>query len=176
MIMLLVSAAFLILLVTEVARETPADGARRTEPIRQNLARLRKVLLTLERQFETIHDVSETRQIQLMHDAVGMLQEYLLPHLAAEEAVLFPAAERELAPSPASVTQALRREHEILRLWIDHLEALANGPLPDHNEFARRGERLLGLIEAHFDVEETVLFPVLDRAECLSRQQDPVRP
>jgi hypothetical protein len=66
-----------------------------------------------------------------MHDAVGMLQDYLLPHLAAEEAVLFPAAERELAPCPASVTQALTREHEIMRLWIHELETLADQSAPD---------------------------------------------
>jgi len=173
---LLLSAAFLILLVTEVAREAPVGEVRRTEPIRRNLAQLRKVLLSLERQFEAVHERSESRQVQLMHDAVGMLQDYLLPHLAAEEAVLFPAAERELAPCPASVTQALTREHEIMRLWIHELETLADQSAPDPPAFVRRGERLLGLIEAHFDVEEAVLFPIIDRAAPLSRRPDPARP
>jgi len=163
-IMLALVLGFFALLVTDVAREKPSSEERRTEPIRQNLARLRKVLLTLERQFESIHEASESRQILLMQDAVGFLKDYLLPHLSAEETVLYPAVDRELPPSRASVTQALKWEHHLMRLWIAELEALADVSMPDHNAFTRRGERLLGLIEAHFDVEEAVLLPVLDQA------------
>lgn len=169
-IMLLAGVAFFILLVTEVARENPVGGPRRTEPLRQNMARLRKVLMTVERQFESVHQVNETRQVELMHDAVGLLKDYLLPHLAAEEAVLYPAVDNLLPPSPASATQALIREHDLMRLWIREMESLADGAMPDHNAFARRGERLLGLIEAHFAVEEAVLFPVLDGAAPLTRR------
>lgn len=160
--MMALTAAFLGLLITEVARESPRNGMRRTEPIRRNLHRLREILFTLERPLAAVHEVNETEQILLMQSAVAHLKEYLLPHLAAEEAVLYPAIERRLPASQAPLTQALIREHQIMRRWIGEMEALANGAMPDHNAFARRGGRLLGLIEAHFEVDEAVLFPVLD--------------
>jgi hemerythrin-like domain-containing protein len=160
---------FFALLMNEVARETPSDGARRTEPIRRNLDRLRRILLGVERQFESVHEVNEAEQIVLMQSAVGVLKEYLLPHLSAEEAALYPELERTIPPFPGSVTPAMKREHDLLRQWIAELETLANAPLPDHNAFARRGERLLGLIEAHFEVEESVIFPLLDQAAPLTK-------
>jgi hypothetical protein len=36
--------------------------------------------------------------------------------------------------------------------------------MPDTDAFIRRGERLLGLIESHFEVDEALLFPILDEA------------
>lgn len=157
------TAAFLGLLITEVARETPRSGMRRTEPIRQNLHRLRKILFTLERPLTAMHEVNETEQIILMQGAVALLKEYLLPHLAAEEAVLYPAADRRLPASDVPLTRTLIREHAIMRRWIGELEEIAGSPLPDHNAFARRGDRLLGLIEAHFEVDEALVFPVVDQ-------------
>ena len=163
-IVMLLTVAFIVLLVTEVARESPRNGIRRTEPIRQNMARLHQILLTLERHFDTVHEVNETEQIVVMQSAVTLLKEYLLPHLAAEEAALYPTVDRHLLGSRASSTEAMRREHDIMRRWIHEMETLANASLPDHNSFARRGERLLGLIEAHFEVDQEVLLPVLDHA------------
>jgi len=171
-IMFLVTLGFLALLVTELPREISLSGARRTDPIRQNLAELRRVLMTLERPFEAVHEVNECEQAVLMQSALETLKDFLLPHLAAEEDVLYPAVDRELPASWARVTDAMRQEHEIMRRWIGDLERLADGPLADHNAFARRGERLLGLIEAHFEVDESILFPILDQAVPLTRAKE----
>lgn len=168
-IVLILTLGFLGLLVTEVARENPVDGHRRTDPIRQNLSRLRGVLMTVERHLDSVHEVNESEQLVLMQSAVELFREYLLPHLAAEEAVLHPAVDRQLPRSSASVTEAMRQEHDILRRWVRELEGLAYGSMPDHDAFVRRGERLLGLIEAHFEVDEEVLYPVLDRALPLGK-------
>jgi hemerythrin-like domain-containing protein len=168
-IVLLLSLGFLALIVKDVARESPGNGMRRTEPIRQDLTQLRKILRSLERNYDLLHEVNESEQVVLMQSTLALLKDYLLPHLAAEEAVLYPAIEKQMQASRLLPTQAMREEHDIMRRWIKEMEALANAPLPDHNAFARRGERLLGLIEAHLDVVEAVLFPVLDQATPLSR-------
>lgn len=165
LIALTLTAAFVGLLVTEISQEPPCVRClHRTGPIRQNMARLQRVLMTVERHFESLTVVSETQQIALMNGVVGVLKEYLLPHLAAEEAVLYPAVDRALSGSAVAWTRTLRREHEILRRWIDELEAQANASLPDRAAFIRRGQRLLGLIEAHFEVDGEELLPVLDEA------------
>jgi len=153
-ITLFLTLGFFALIMNEVAKEAPPDCAGRTEPIRQNFSRLRKILLGVEQQAESVREVNESEQIILMQSAVDTLKDYLLPQLSAEEAVLYPAADRVTPPAPASITQAMRREHEIMRQWMHEMEALANASLPDPHAFARRGQRLLGLIEAHFDVEE----------------------
>jgi hemerythrin-like domain-containing protein len=168
-ITLLLTLGFFALLMQEVARDPPLNGARKTEPIRQNLERLRKVLLTAQRHLDDVHVVNESEQIVLMQSAVGIFKDYLLPHLAAEEEVLYPAAERLIPGSAAGLTEALRKEHEIMRRWIGEMERLAEEPMPDHNAFTRRGERLLGLIEAHFEVDEAVLLKILDQPSPLTR-------
>ena len=175
-IMILLSAAFLILLVTEVARESPGNGMCRTEPIRQNLHRLQRILFTMEDRFESLHQVNESEQLVLMQSVVCLLKEYLLPHLAAEEAVLYPAVDRHLQVPSASLTRVLVREHGIMRRWIEEMEDLAYRSMPDHNAFVRRGERLLGLMEAHFEVDEGALFPLLDQAPPPSVAHEDARP
>jgi hemerythrin-like domain-containing protein len=47
--------------------------------------------------------------------------------------------------------------------WTDELAALASAPGPDVTAFARRADNLLGLIWAHFEEEEELLLPILDR-------------
>ena len=169
-LMFLLTFGFFGLLVTDVARECPVNCARRTEPFRQNLGRLRKVLLSLERHLDSLHEVNESEQMVLMQSAVTLLHDYLLPYLAAEEAVLHPAVERQLPGSGVQPTRLLHLEHDIMRRWIQEMEEEMNGSLPDHNAFARRGERLLGLIEAHFEVDETILYPLLDQVTPLTRR------
>lgn len=168
-ITLLLGVGFLSLLATEVARETPQNVPRTTDPLRQNLARLQSVLGTAERHLDALREVNETEQVRLMQSTADLFKEYLLPHLAAEEAVLHPAADRQLPSTQGRLTVVLRHEHDILRRWVRDLESLANASMPDRHEFARRAERLLGLVEAHFEVDESVLYPILDRPALLSR-------
>ena len=72
--------------------------------------------------------------------------------------------DRRLAGSTVPLTRPMNLEHQIMRRWIDEMARLADGSMPDHHAFTRRGERLPGLIEAHFEVDETILYPVLDEA------------
>jgi len=163
-IMAVLTTAFLALLITDVARESFPEGMCRTEPIRRNLHRLQTILFTAEDQFEALHGQNECEQLLLMQSVVGHLKDYLLPHLAAEEAVLYPAAERQVPGPAASLTTVLVREHAIMRRWIQEMEELATRSMPDTDAFIRRGERLLGLIESHFELDEGLLFPILDEA------------
>ena len=55
----------------------------------------------------------------------------------------------------------MRYEHENIYRWIADLRDLADG---DAVAFARRADNLFGVILAHFELEEHVLFPILDRS------------
>jgi len=48
--------------------------------------------------------------------------------------------------------------------WIGQLAASARDKGLDARAFVRRTDRLLGLLAAHFEVEDQVFLPVLDRA------------
>jgi hypothetical protein len=61
-------------------------------------------------------------------------------------------------------TATMRREHAIIDRWIEELAVNAGSTAPDVVGFARSADRLFGLIDAHFEEEEEVLLPILDRA------------
>ncbi len=58
----------------------------------------------------------------------------------------------------------MRQEHRVVGRWIDELGALLAKPTFDATAFARRSDNLLGLIDAHFECEEQVLLPLVDRS------------
>ncbi|MBI3856792.1 MAG: hemerythrin domain-containing protein [Planctomycetes bacterium] len=170
LIALALTLAFTALLMTEISRDAPVERELpQTASIRQDLQRVQRQLLGLERTIDTLHEVNESEQIALMNGAIGTLRDCLLPQLALEEKVLYPAVDRRMAGGLVPFTQALQSEHQLMRRWIEELHCLANETLPDHNAFARRAERLLGLLEAHFEVEESLLFPILDQPASVAR-------
>ena len=57
----------------------------------------------------------------------------------------------------------MRYEHGVVGRWIGELAQEAKRPAPDVKAFTRRTDNLLGLLEAHFEEEEHVLLPILER-------------
>ena len=81
----------------------------------------------------------------------------LQPHFAAEEAEVFPLAER-LLPDHADLVKALRKDHADLRA-----EILALPARPDA-DLAARLPTLGARLEAHVRSEERVLFEAVQQA------------
>ena len=81
----------------------------------------------------------------------------LEPHFAAEEAEVFPLAER-LLPDHADLVKALRRDHDDIRAEIPALAACSDADL------AVRLPALGARLEAHVRSEERVLFEALQNA------------
>jgi iron-sulfur cluster repair protein YtfE (RIC family) len=108
-----------------------------------------------------------TRDLRVRLDGlVHWLRAHLIPHARAEEAVLYPAVERQMA-SPGAMATMVADHVEIVGR-IDHLAETAS-TIGDHPLDAERLEdlraQLYGLwaiLLLHFDKEETVLLPVLD--------------
>ena len=85
----------------------------------------------------------------------------LARHIEVEENLLFPTFET-LTGMTMGPTVVMRREHEELRrLWESVEETLAHG---DADTFKDAIASLLGLLGAHNQKEERMLYPMTDRA------------
>jgi hemerythrin-like domain-containing protein len=60
-------------------------------------------------------------------------------------------------------TSTMRYEHRIVGRWIAELRAESDKARIDAAKFARRTDNLLGLLWAHFEEEEEVLLPFIDK-------------
>jgi hypothetical protein len=74
-----------------------------------------------------------------------------------EERVLYPLLDRRLGRGRA-FTATLRYEHRVIDRWITELAREAARHTPDVLAFARRADKVLGLLEA----EEEMLPPALE--------------
>lgn len=113
---------------------------------------------------EKVRGLSESSNPQgEMHAIARLFDQYIRSHAEGEEMHLYPVVDRYASPDAAhGFTATMRFEHRVVGDWIDQLTEMASGEDPDPRAFARRAQRLLGLLEAHFLAEEQVLMPVLD--------------
>lgn len=130
--------------------------------LRQHLAHVRDEVGALP------GEPSETQR-QTASAVVEFLQKEIAPHGGWEERVLYPLVDRLAGGGPHRFTATMRYEHRVVARWIDALAAEAAKPTPDYRAFARRADNLLGLLEGHFEEEEQVLLPLIDRS--MTRQQ-----
>lgn len=132
-----------------------------TGPLREVRLRIVERLAGIAERVGTLAAQPDHVARAAMQGIVRDLATCLRPHLRWEERTLHPIVDRYACEGPAAFSTSLRYEHEIIYRWIDDLEDLAGG---DRLAFARRADNLLGLVLAHFELEEHVLFPVLDRS------------
>ncbi|MFZ5481345.1 MAG: hemerythrin domain-containing protein [Myxococcota bacterium] len=137
-------------------------GARPTDPFREQHAELRTHLAHLSTRLGALASVPAAEQRALMLEIVAFLDSHVRPHAQWEERVLYALVDRK-AGGGTGITATMRHEHRIVDRWIDELAAEAARPQPDPRAFGRRAHNLLGLLQAHFEEEEEVLLPVLDR-------------
>jgi hypothetical protein len=97
-----------------------------------------------------------------MRAVAAELDAALGPHLRWEEQAVHPLVDRFACEGPAAFSATMRHEHVIIHRWSAELAGLAEAG--DALAFARRADHLLGVVLAHFELEEAVLFPILDRS------------
>jgi hemerythrin-like domain-containing protein len=155
------------------ARPASRVEARPTAAFRLHHRALLADLTRLDRMVERLPAQEEGRRTAAMREIVAFLHERLPAHARAEEAALYPAVDAR-AGGKEPFTAALRWEHRIVDRWIDDLDREARRQRPDPGAFARQANRLLGLVAAHFELEEEVLLPVLDRTMTAREFQEEV--
>jgi iron-sulfur cluster repair protein YtfE (RIC family) len=131
-----------------------------TAPLRAQRAHLREVLALLSERVGALPSLTEDAARREMRALVSGLDAILRPHLAWEERTLHPVVDKYACEGPAAFSASMRYEHEIIHRWSAELARLAGD---DPRAFARQADRLLGVVLAHFELEEHVLFPILDR-------------
>ena len=139
-----------------------SPGQRATDPFRLEHRDIADRLADFECQIGLLPGAGREARKQTMTRIVAFLHGHVLPHAAWEEQVLYPAVDRRAGSGENRFTAAMRHEHAIVARWTDELAREASLPDPDPVWFARRADRLLGLLLAHLENEEEVLLPVLD--------------
>ena len=132
-----------------------------TTGIRHVRAAIRRKLASLAAEVGALDGLAGGVQRASMERVARELEACLRPHLEWEEATIHPIADKYACEGPAVFSASMRYEHEIIYRWLGELAALAEG---DAASFRRRADNVLGLVLAHFELEESVLFPVLERS------------
>lgn len=103
-----------------------------------------------------------------MRQIVRFLKEDIATHAGEEERVLYPVVARA-AGEPTRLTDVPVFEHRVVERWIAGLEAESLKARPDTRAFTRDALHLVGLLRAHFEMEEEVLLAQID--ETMSTEQ-----
>jgi hemerythrin-like domain-containing protein len=94
----------------------------------------------------------------------SFLESHIKPHAEWEERFLYPMVDKLAGGGSNAFTSTMRYEHRVVGRWIGELRAEADKPKIDAIRFSRRADNLLGLISAHFEEEEEVLLPLIDKS------------
>ncbi len=100
---------------------------------------------------------------------VAFFQDHIKPHAEWEEQNLYPIIDRITDSGKNRFTSTMRHEHRIVERWIAELSEESKKASPDYVAFARRTDNLIGLLWAHFEEEDEVLLPYVDKT--MTREQ-----
>lgn len=156
----------IILMKTIVSAETKitATTARPSEQFRSEHIEIKKHLAHVEQWTGELSDTAPAEQKKTMQKIVTFFNEHIKPHAEWEERKLYPAVDKRTAKGSEAFTSTMRYEHRIVGRWIEELDKEAKLKSPDTKSFSRKTDQLLGLIKAHFEEEEEVLLPILDKS------------
>lgn len=116
---------------------------------------------------------SEADSLRAVEDAHAFLVHHLIPHAVAEDRVLYPAVERVMGAPGATATMS--RDHVEVGKLTEELGALkdkiaqSGATETDLTDLQRLLFGLYGIVKLHFDKEEEIYVPVLDKG--LSSQE-----
>lgn len=114
-----------------------------------------------------VEGASEHDVLRAAEDAHEFLVHHLIPHAMAEDRVLYPAVERVMQAPGATATMS--RDHVEVGKLTEELGALkdkiaASGATEtDLTELQRILFGLYGIVKLHFDKEEEIYVPVLEK-------------
>lgn len=131
------------------------------ERIREVRAGITEKLSSLAADLASLEGMTDSDRRACMQRVAGEMSGCLRAHLEWEESTVHPIADKYACEGPAVFSASMRYEHQIIYRWLGELRDLAEG---EAAAFRRRADNLLGVVLAHFELEENVLFPVLERS------------
>ncbi len=145
------------------------DETAPTESLRKQHSRLAKGLARLWILIDSLQAGDDGKKPELQR-ALAFLEQEVGPHAEAEDCFLYPEVGRIMGCHQATAT--MNMDHEFISSYIRELRGqvdTAFGPtgtgLSAETVTSIRAiaHRLTGLLRAHFEKEERVYFPLLDR-------------
>lgn len=146
------------------AETTKNKTSRPTEGFRNEHVEMKRHLQQVENWAGTLSSATPAEQKKTMAKVISFFQKELEPHAQWEEKKLYPAVDKRASEGTNAFTSSMRHEHKIVGRWIEELQKEASSPKPDPIRFTRKTDQLLGLVIAHFESEEEVLLPILDKS------------
>lgn len=134
-----------------------------TAALRGARAHLRQALARIADRVGAVRDLPAEVRTPAMEHVIDELSARLRPHLQWEERTIHPIVDRFACEGPAVFSTSMRYEHAIIYRALDELRAQASDAAAVV-AFTRRADNLLGVVLAHLELEEEVLFPILDQA------------
>ncbi len=131
---------------------------------RQEHIEIKKHLLHIEQWAGALSSLKGSEQNENMLKIVAFFKEHIKPHAQWEEKKLYPAIDKRANKDGTAFTSTMRYEHKIIGRLIEELDKMASTKSTDYTQFARKTDQLLGLVQAHFEEEEEVLLPILDKS------------
>lgn len=98
-----------------------------------------------------------------MQRILSVLDDEIRPYMEWEGRLLHPVIDKYAGEGP-SAAASMRYEHVLIDRWIGKLAASVRDAQIDPTTFVRRTDGVLGLLNAHLEVEDRLLLPVLDLA------------
>lgn len=154
----------LAILLVAWTRSAAAEDARPTAGFRAQHDEIQQHLSHLDGMVRGLAGAAADEQRRTMAFVVKFLDEHIRSHAGWEEERLYPLVDARAGRGGEPFTASMRYEHGIIGRGIDALSALAAAETPDAAAFARAADRTLGIIGAHFEKEEEVFLPLLDRS------------
>ncbi len=127
-----------------------------TDVFEKELSELKVQITCVEQEISSLPKLLAPEQRHILYAVINFLQTKVEPFLEARQKTLY-----LLVDSP--VTQVLAYEHTIMKQWISHLNVIASSLEPEIAQFCLLSYNLTGLLKAHFETEEQVLFPLFLR-------------
>jgi hemerythrin-like domain-containing protein len=147
---------------TTARAQGQAASAQPTASFRQEHVKVQEHLRHVHEWVGALGSQDPATQQATARKVVTFFEQHIKPHAEWEERFLYPIVDR-LAAGPNAFTSTMRHEHRIVGRWIAELRAESEKPKLDVAKFSRRADNLLGLIWAHFEEEEEVLLPFIDK-------------
>ena len=154
------------LLITSIILGPLSLGAaetRPTESFRKEHAEIKEHLQHLHVMAGKLTTADAAQRRETANFIVKFLNDHIRSHAKWEEARLYPAVDHRTHAGMHPFTSSMRYEHGIIGRAIDELDRLAAATPFDPVGYLRKTDRLLGVISAHFEKEEEVFLPILDR-------------
>lgn len=137
-------------------------SAQLTDPLRNQQEALKDQLLKLNQNVADLSTLQPLDQTASMQKIALALQTNIRPHENWEAAVLYPAVD-QIVGGVYSFTATLAYDQIIINRWIDDLALLAARTNIDILTFQRRAFFIFGLLTAHIEEVEQILFSVIDK-------------